>query len=71
MDKLNYVIRFGSGVVINEEHTTIIGAKRSATGRLAFGSGNVTLECPDGAIWCRKFNQSLNKFWWDEWEQVN
>jgi hypothetical protein len=56
-----------SGVEVNLDAKTLVGAKREASAWITFGGADVTV-CADGVpVATRAFWQNLNHFGWDAW----
>ena len=60
-----------SGVTINLNAKTELGAKREATKWLSYGAGDVYIEnIATGIKWRRGFWQNRDRFGWTVWEQI-
>jgi hypothetical protein len=66
-----YAITAESGVSVDCDAHTLLGAKREASAWMSFGGGSVTLiDKATKETWTREFWQSGRSFGWNAWKKI-
>jgi len=67
---MRYTAFASSGVEIDLDAKTLIGAKREASKWISFGGGDVTVSADGKPVAIREFWQVRHLFGWDPWRAI-